>query len=393
MEKADCKSKLKELRCCILVPTYNNEKTLARVLDGVLDYADDLIVVCDGATDSTPEILKNYEDRAHILSYQPNKGKGNALRTGFKKAVELGFDYVISIDSDGQHYPENIPNFVTKLEENPGSLIIGARNMNQDSVPGKSSFGNKFSNFWFQFETGIKLPDTQSGYRLYPVKALDKVRFFTTKFEFEIEVIVKAAWRNIPVIPVPIKVLYDPDERVTHFRPFRDFTRISILNTYLVTLALLYYKPRNLLKHFQKKSLRQLIKEDLIQSHEPIHKKVKAVMLGVFIGVLPIWGLHTLSVIVLAHVFKLNKFIAFLASNISFPPLVPILVFLSMIIGKWVLGTGKVIVFNMDITVESIKDHLVQYAVGSTILAPILALLFGLLTFVYLSSTRTQKHG
>jgi len=255
LEKPDCKSALKELSCCVLVPTYNNAKTLNRVINGVLEYSNDVIVVCDGATDNSLSILKAYGNKITLVDYLPNKGKGNALKVGFNKAVELGFEYAISIDSDGQHYPEDIPHFVEKIKEEPGALIVGSRNMNQENVPGKSSFGNKFSNFWFRLETGINLPDTQSGFRLYPVKKLSKIRFYTEKFEFEIEVMVKAAWADIVVTSVPIKVLYNPEERVSHFRPFKDFTRISILNTYLVTLTLLYYKPRAIIRKLKKKAL------------------------------------------------------------------------------------------------------------------------------------------
>jgi len=134
-------------------------------------------------------------------------------------------------------------------------LLIGNRNMGQDGIPKKSSFGNNFSNFWFWFETGIKLDDTQSGYRLYPLKYIPK-NYFTKKFEFEIEVIVRTAWKGIPVKNVPIKILYDPNERVSHFRPFKDFTRISILNTILVVITLFYIKPRDFFRSFKKKVLK-----------------------------------------------------------------------------------------------------------------------------------------
>ena len=122
-----------------------------------------------------------------------------ALRNAFKKAHQLGFDYAITIDSDGQHYPENLPDFLQASIEQPDALIMGARNMDQEGVPTKSSFGNKFSSFWFYIETGIKLPDTQTGYRLYPINEIVKKKYFTNKFEFEIEVIVKMAWRFVPI--------------------------------------------------------------------------------------------------------------------------------------------------------------------------------------------------
>src|SRR6476620_12271402 len=121
-----------------------------------------------------------------------------ALRAGFKKSVELGFHYAITIDSDGQHYPHDIPVFLNELEQNGEALLIGSRNMVQAGIPKKSSFGNKFSNFWFWVETGIRLDDTQSGYRLYPLQHIPK-KFYTRKFEFEIEVIVRTAWKGIPV--------------------------------------------------------------------------------------------------------------------------------------------------------------------------------------------------
>jgi len=147
--------------------------------------------------------------------------------------------------------------FLSEIEQNGDALLIGSRNMMQLGVPKKSSFGNKFSNFWFWFETGIKLEDTQSGYRLYPLHKIAK-KYATNKFEFEIEVIVKAAWKGVPVKNVPVKVLYDPDERVSHFRPFTDFSRISVLNTMLVVISLLYIKPRDFNGVSKKKALSSL---------------------------------------------------------------------------------------------------------------------------------------
>lgn len=240
-------------KVCVLIPTYNNGGTLKRVLDSILEYTDQVIVVNDGSTDNTLAIVKDYP--IVLVNYPKNKGKGWALRQGFKKALELNFDYAISIDSDGQHFAEDLPAFLDKLELDPETLIVGARNMEQSSVPGKSSFGNKFSNFWFWVETGIKLPDTQSGYRLYPIRKMAGINFLTRKFEFEIEVLVRSSWRGIPVTSVPVKVFYpEAGKRISHFRPFKDFTRISILNTVLVFIALLYIKPRDFFLGLKKKT-------------------------------------------------------------------------------------------------------------------------------------------
>jgi glycosyltransferase involved in cell wall biosynthesis len=191
------------------------------------------------------------------LQHHKNQGKGKALITGIVQALQDGYDYAITIDSDGQHYPDDIPVFLDELgKHDEPVLLIGNRNMNQKGIPRKSSFGNRFSNFWFWFETGIQLDDTQSGYRLYPLKQLPR-KFYTRRFEFEIEVIVRCSWKGILIKNVPVKVLYDPEERVSHFRPIQDFIRISILNTVLVCITLLYIIPRNFFRK-QKKKYRQV---------------------------------------------------------------------------------------------------------------------------------------
>lgn len=144
MNLSEVQNAISERKICILIPTYNNEKTLKRVIDGVLDYTENIIVVNDGSTDSTSEILKNYH-QITVIHLPKNKGKGNGLKTGFGEAKKLGFDYAITIDSDGQHYPDDIPVFVEGLlAENEDVLLIGNRNMSQDGIPKKSSFGNRF---------------------------------------------------------------------------------------------------------------------------------------------------------------------------------------------------------------------------------------------------------
>ena len=243
----------KEANVCVLVPTYNNEQTLAAVLESLLPYTDQLLVVNDGSTDGTPGILDRFPQIERV-SYPVNKGKGYALRTGFKRALELGYDYAITIDSDGQHFAEDLPKFLDKLQDHPHAIIMGARNMDQASVPGKSSFGHKFSNFWFKVETGKKLSDTQSGYRLYPIRQLEKLRFITRKYEFEIEVLVRASWAGVEMTEVPVRVFYaEKEKRISHFRPFRDFSRISVLNTVLVLITFLYIKPRDFFRGIKKK--------------------------------------------------------------------------------------------------------------------------------------------
>ena len=137
-----------QLECCVIIPTYNNGRTLKKVLDSVLTYTSAVLVINDGSTDTTLQILADYPSIEQI-HLEENKGKGNALKIGFKKAVALGYQFALTIDSDGQHFAEDIPIFINALKEEPSKkvLLIGARNMGHSSVPKKSSFGNKFSNF------------------------------------------------------------------------------------------------------------------------------------------------------------------------------------------------------------------------------------------------------
>jgi len=393
LDKSLLEHKIKSLKICVIIPTYNNERTLKRVIDGVLDITDDLIVINDGATDSTSRILKKYTDITQI--YLPkNKGKGNALRVGFKKAEELGYEFSITIDSDGQHYPEDIAVFVNQLEfeTNKNLLLIGSRNMNQEAVPGGSSFGNKFSNFWYKVETSIQLKDTQSGFRLYPLKELNKIKFYTSKFEFEIENIVKAAWKGIIVKNVPVKVLYDEQERVSHFRPFKDFARISLLNTWLVLVAFIYIKPRDLIRKLRKKGIRRFIKEEILGSNESPLKSAQAMALGVFIGLTPLWGLHTILVLSLAILFKLNKVISFAFTNVSFPLFIPFTVYASIMIGTQVLGEPTDYSFaDFEQNFEFVKS-LKTFVVGSFILAFVASIIVGLVSYFLLSLYNKKKH-
>ena len=390
--QATIQERMQQWRCCVLIPSYNNEKTLARVLKDVLRYTQNIIVVNDGATDGTSQILEEFHE-IDVFHLEKNQGKGKALKTGFKEALHKGYEYAITIDSDGQHFAEDIPVFLDALESETTKnvLYIGARNMAQADVPGKSSFGNKFSNFWFWFETGTWLQDTQCGYRLYPLKEIEKLSLYTPKFEFEIEVIVKASWKGTLVKNVPVKILYDDVDRVSHFRTVPDFTRISILNTWFVLVTLFYIKPRDFFRKIKKKGIKKFLLNDVLGSNDSPAKKAASIALGVFIGFSPFWGLHTLLVLFLSILLKLNKPIAFAFSNVSLPPFIPFIILASLQIGSWILGES----FNFSL--DSINQnfdfliHLKAYLFGSLTLAILGAVLFGGIGYLTLTFFGKRK--
>ncbi len=399
------KAQFKKLKCCVLIPTYNNATTIAPVISSVLQYSNDVCVVNDGSTDETLTILKQFPS-IKLRSYEKNRGKGWALRQGFEFARNLGYDYAITIDSDGQHYADDLPVFLAALEQDTNAIFIGARNMNQSSVPGKSSFGNKFSNFWFRFETGIDLPDTQSGYRLYPIRKLEKLYFVTVKYEFEIEVIVRAAWSGIHVKSVPVKVYYPPaDERITHFRPFQDFSRISVLNTVLVFFTFVWIKPRDFVRYVFSQSLKSLFQQYLIKSEEPALVKALSVAVGIFFGIAPLWGAQLILVFAAAWLLRLNKALALLLSNISIPPMIPFILYASYKTGGLVLGNAptdvalikypalKIIYTWMVHAIDSIHisnaelaaqiaRNVTQYIIGAFALALFASILTGIITYL-----------
>ena len=237
------KQLLRDRGICVVIPTYNNAGTIEAVVRQTLNECMDVIVVNDGSTDGTSDILHAIEGIT-IVEYARNRGKGHALKCGFKRALEMGFAYAITLDGDGQHYPHNIGLFLEANQRHPGALIMGSRQMDGVERSKGSRFANRFSNFWFCVQTGRHLPDTQTGYRLYPLKKLYGLDLLTSRYEAELELLVFASWHGVKIVSVPVNVYYPaPEERVSHFRPAKDFTRISILNTVLCFLAIVYGLP------------------------------------------------------------------------------------------------------------------------------------------------------
>lgn len=365
-----------------VIPTYNNEKTLARVIDDVRRQCPHVMVVNDGSTDTTARIVA--EAGVETISYTPNRGKGYAIRRALRYAAEHGYRYMLTLDSDGQHFAADIPQFIEEIRQTPDALLVGARNLRSDNMPGKNTFANKFSNFWFRVETGIRLDDTQSGFRLYPVERMRGMRFVTRRYEFEVEVLVRAAWRGIPVRNIPIRVFYpEKSERVSHFRPGKDFTRISILNTFLVLGALLYYYPWRFVRSLTRENIRRFIAGNITHSPDSNLRLAASIGLGIFFGIAPLWGYQMIAAGVTAHFTRLNKAVAILSSNISIPPMIPFILFGSYWTGAQVLQREMPLSLS-EITLDRVAADVVQYVAGSFVMAAVCAAATTLIAYALL---------
>lgn len=239
---------VEENEVCAVIPTYQNAKTLLKVVADVHRVVDTVLVVNDGSNDGTAALLDKAtgnERPEKVLTHPKNCGKGAALKTGLTYARQQGFRYAMTVDADGQHRADDIPALLKAVEEEPDALAIGSRGLKHENMPAKSTFANRFSNFWFALQTLQRLPDTQSGLRVYPLRRLHGLRWMSTRYEAELTLLVFSAWAGVKLLPVPVSVYYPPrDQRVTHFRPGRDFTRISVLNTLLCFLMVVYGWPR-----------------------------------------------------------------------------------------------------------------------------------------------------
>lgn len=239
---------VEENEVCAVIPTYQNAKTLLKVVADVHRVVDTVFVVDDGSNDGTAALLDKATGNKRpekVLTHPKNCGKGAALKTGLTYARQQGFRYAVTVDADGQHRADDIPALLKAVEEEPDALAIGSRGLQHENMPAKSTFANRFSNFWFALQTLQRLPDTQSGLRVYPLRRLHGLRWMSARYEAELTLLVFSAWAGVKLLPVPVSVYYPPrDQRVTHFRPGRDFTRISVLNTLLCFLMVVYGWPR-----------------------------------------------------------------------------------------------------------------------------------------------------
>lgn len=375
------------VRVLIAIPVYNHAATLRRVAEGVLRHHDRVLVVDDGSSMPVAPLLAGLP--VELLRHPRNLGKGAALRSAADWGLQRDYTHMICLDADGQHDPDDLPPFFAAIDEHPRALIVGHRDFAQETIPGSSRFGRRFSNFWLRLQTGNRLKDSQSGFRAYPLLLFEQLRFWTRRYNFEVEVLVRSAWAGLELREVDISVYYPPgDERISHFRGFMDNWRLTLLNTHLTLRSIVPWPHRKILapevatvkqpRAFSLVhplcSIRLLLKEN---SSPP--QLAVAAGIGVLLGTLPLVFCHTLSILFACGFFRLNKVVAISSSQLCMPPLVPAL---CIELGYYLRHGHWLTEFTLQTLGYQALERFYEWLLGSLLLAPLLASVVGLLTWL-----------
>jgi glycosyltransferase involved in cell wall biosynthesis len=366
------------------VPVFNNRETVRQVVAECRNILTHVVVVDDGCTDTDlGELLAGLD--VVLLKHETNLGKGQAILTASRYIEAQGGEYMLTIDADGQHIPQDIYKFMPLIEGETPGIIIGCRDFNTENVPPSSRFGRSFANFWLLVETGKVVGDCQSGFRAYPVRYLNQLDFKGHHYDFEAEVLAKASWGGLELATVDIGVIYPkPEERVSSFKPFLDNLRLTGIHSMLVGRRMLPIRHRrlvekqntlevSLLRH-PGKVLMMLLKE----SATPEGLALSAAV-GMFIAVLPIFFLHSIVILYFAMRLNLNKIVALNVQHLAAPPFMPALcieVGYYMRHGRWLTDLSFATVF------QQFSSRFYEWFLGSLLLAPLAALLSAAVMYV-----------
>jgi len=398
----------------IIAPTYNNLAFLPEVVERIRAVGLHLYIVDDGSDDGTGRWLDDIASAeaaeaasspsarrgaVTVLRHARNRGKAAALQTGFAAAAAAGCTHAVTIDTDGQLDPQDIPALLDQARAHPSSLILGNRDDQAPDYPARSRAGRRLSNLAIRLETGAQVADSQCGLRVYPLHLLDIVRCRTGRYAFEAEVITRAAWAGAGIISVPVSCRYfESDRRVSHFRPWIDSCHGVLLHLRLIARSLVPIPVRRLPASEREPSphphrslwrrflfwlspsqlWRQIRDDQVSRSSQAI-----GVGIGVFIANLPIYGFQTLASLYVARRLHIHPLPVVAGAQISTPPINIVLIALAINVGHLVLRGSWPNLDRYDIAEanlgELIRDVLLEWLVGGVIIGALLGTLFALL--------------
>jgi uncharacterized protein (DUF2062 family) len=343
-------------RPAVVAPTYNNAATLVGVLARVRATAPGVpvVVVNDGSTDGTADLLRAWADgRAGVtvVTHGRNRGKAAALHSGFDACRAAGLTHAVTIDTDGQLDPEQIPDLLEPARDNPAALVIGNRDDRAPDYPSRSRAGRRVSNLLIRIESGVRVEDSQCGFRVYPLGLVGAIHARAGRYGFEAEIVTRAGWAGCPVLHMPVRCRYLPaGERVSHFRPWVDSLRGAAMHLRLVGRALLpwphkKWPPRPARPHDARPLWRRLLKwvspveawRQLRRDRVGRAELSTGLAVGAFIANLPLYGVQTLFSVYAAKKLHLHPLAVVLGSQLSMPPVGPLLVIAGICVGHAVL--------------------------------------------------------
>ena len=369
------------------------EKPYADVVQGALKTGAEVLVVDDGSTDEGLETLSGLSHKA--VRHPENQGKGAAIINRCQEAEKMGGTHIVTIDADGQHEPADFLRFLPIIRENPLAIVVGNRVFDKNNSPPLSRFGRSFSNFWFRVQTSSSLKDTQSGFRAYPIAVLNWLKLHDKRYSFEVEVLVKAAWAGIEIKEVDISVYYPPSrDRISHFHLIKDNLALSLLNTKLTMRAVLPLPQKRFIP--TRDGLENISIFHPLKSLSILSKNTSPALLavsagmGVFIGTLPLVGFWTLAVLITANYFGLSKIAALSSNQLCNHPIVPAL---CIELGYFFRHGRFLTEFSLNTLGYQGLERILEWLVGSLVLAPIFGLLTGGLVFILAWSVIREKKG
>jgi uncharacterized protein (DUF2062 family) len=376
----------------VVAPSHNNAGTLADVVGRARAQDLPLIVVDDGSTDDTASILaalRGADGGVTVLTHPRNRGKAAALMTGFAAASDAGYTHAVTIDTDGQLDPEQIPTLLSLARRTPHGLVIGQRDENTEGYPAKNRLGRRVSNLFVWMQCGVRVADSQCGFRVYPLDFLREVRCHAGRYGFETEVITRAGWAGRPIIGTAVRCHYFPrGKAVSHFRPCLDSFRGVPMHLRLMLRALSplpratpsstpggepgrtpYGTPwRRLLDWLNPMpAIRQLREDDVGRANA-----AAGLALGAFIANLPAYGLQTALSLYAARRLHLHPLSVVIGSHLSTPPVGPLLVAAGITLGHLMLHAELPTLASYDVRtvglIPLLRACFLEWALGGFVM-------------------------
>ena len=327
----------KTVRLAIVAPTFDNAGTLRSVLDGVGVYACPVIAVNDGSTDGTADVLAGWtsvEDGRHVVAHALNRGKAEALRSGFERAAAIGCTHALTIDTDGQHDPADAAALIALCQAHPRAIILGCRPMNDPAYPRKSRWGRLASNALVNLIGGVRVGDSQCGLRAYPIELVRVLGAKTSRYAFETEVLSRAGWAAVEIVETPIRCIYSPPgQRVTHFRPLGDSLSAVWMHIGMGLRSMLPW-PLPKWGNANADNAGGTILERCVRWMNPLRtwrratvdraereRVAASVGWGVFVATQPAFGLKTVLCLLFAKWFRLQPLVVLATSSLATPPM------------------------------------------------------------------------